>query len=162
MPLARCLKLHQIQSCHQIALFQTRNLNKHCQILNLHLLIYCVNFVFECGIICFPRFQNCSNSVVLFIFLDFRTVPIVFYYLFFQILELFQQCGIICFARFWNCSNSVVLFVFLDFGTAPTVLYYLFSQILEMLQQCGIICFSRFRTVPTVWYYLFSQILEMF
>jgi hypothetical protein len=37
----------------------------------------------QCGIICFTRFWNCSNSVVLFVFLDFGTVPTMWYYLLF-------------------------------------------------------------------------------
>ena len=45
------------------------------------------------------RFQNCSNSVVFFVFLlDFRTVPTVLHFCFFD--------------RFQNCSNSVVFFAF--------------------------------------------------
>ena len=93
------------------------------------------------------RFQNYSTSVVLFvILLDFRTILLVWYYLFFyQILELFYQCDIICFSiRFQNYSTSVVLFVFLlDFRTILLVWYYLFFyQILELFCQCGIICFS--------------------
>ena len=73
------------------------------------------------GSVCFSiRFWNCSDSVVVFVFLlDFGTVPTAWYFLFFyQILELFRQRGIFCFSIiFWNCSDSVVFFVFLlDFG----------------------------------------------
>ena len=93
--------------------------------------------------------------------MDFGTVPIVWYFLFFyqilvlfrqcgilffyQILELFRQRGIFCFSiRFWNGSDSVVFYVSpLDFGTVPTVWYFLFFyQILELFRQCGIFCFS--------------------
>jgi hypothetical protein len=73
---------------------------------------------------------NCSDSVVLFVFLlDFGTVPAVWHYLFFYVtLELFRQCGIIYFDMgLWNCSDSVELFILIwDFGTVPTVWYYLF------------------------------------
>ena len=63
------------------------------------------------------RCQNCSDSVVVFVFLlDVRTVQTVWQFLFFyQILELFRQCGSFCFSiRFQNCSDSVVFCVFLD------------------------------------------------
>jgi hypothetical protein len=48
--------------------------------------------------------------MVLFVFLDFGTVPTVLYYFF---------------SGIWSCSNSVVLFVFLDFAAVPTMWYYL-------------------------------------
>jgi hypothetical protein len=87
------------------------------------------------------RFWNCSDCVAFFVFLDFGTVPTVWHFLFFQIMELFRQCGIFCFSRFWNCSDSVAFFVFPEFGTVPTVWYFLFFQILELFRQCGIIFF---------------------
>jgi hypothetical protein len=90
----------------------------HCTILELFRL---------CGIFCFSRFWNCSDSVAFFVFPDYGTVPTVWHFLFFQILELFRQCGIFCFSRIWNGSDSVVFFVFPDFGTVPTVWYYFFS-----------------------------------
>ena len=89
---------------------------------------------------------------------DFRTVPTVWYFLFFYlILDLFRQCGIFCFSIwFWTCSDSVVFFVFLfDFGPVPTVSYFLFFYlILDLFRQCGI-CFFLFDfgPVPTVWYF---------
>jgi hypothetical protein len=45
--------------------------------------------------------------MVLFVFLDFGTVPTVLYYLFFWNLELFQQCGIFCFSRFCHTVGTV-------------------------------------------------------
>jgi hypothetical protein len=36
----------------------------------------------QCGIICFSRLRNCSNIVVLFVFLHFGTVPTVWYFAF--------------------------------------------------------------------------------
>ena len=100
--------------------------------------------------------------------MDFGTVPIVWYFLFFyqilvlfrqcgilffyQILELFRQRGIFCFSiRFWNGSDSVVFYVsLLDFGTVPTVWYFF-------------VFLFDFGTVPTAWYFLlFYQILELF
>ena len=52
----------------------------------------------QCGIFCFSRFWNCSDSLVFFVFLDFGTVP------------------------------TVVIFVFLDFGTVPTVVIFVFQS----------------------------------
>jgi uncharacterized membrane protein YiaA len=101
----------------------------------------------QCGIICFfMGLWNCSDHVVLFVFLlDFGTVPRVWHYLLlYWILELFRQCGMICFSMgLWNCSDSVALFVFhfsiglwnccdsvalvvflCDLGTVPTMWHY--------------------------------------
>ena len=76
--------------------------------------------------------------------LYFRTVPTVWYLLFFYcILELFRQCDI--------------CFFLLYFRTVLTVWYLLFFYcILELFRQCGIFVFLLyFRTVLTVWYLLF-------
>ena len=57
----------------------------------------------QCGIFCFSFYVN------------FRTVPTVWYLLFFifmLILEPFQQCGIFCFSFYVN------------FRTVPTVWYF--------------------------------------
>jgi len=83
------------------------------------------------GIICFSiGLWICSDSVALFVsLLNFRTVPTVYFFLFFYVtLELFRQYGIICFSiRFWNYSDNVALLVFLlDFRTVLTVWHYLF------------------------------------
>ena len=45
----------------------------------LHSTIFVLDFgtVRQCGILCFSRFWNCSDSVVFFDFLDFGTVPTV-------------------------------------------------------------------------------------
>ena len=105
---------------------------------------------------CFPRFWNCSDSVIflffqifelfrqsgIFVFLDFRTVPTVVF-LFFQILELFRQSGI---------------FVFLDVLTVPTVFY--FSIRLFSCSDSGIFVFLDFLTVPTEWYFCFFRFLN--
>ena len=92
------------------------------------------------------RFQNCSDSVVVFAFLlDFRTVQTVWQFLFFyQTLELFRQCGSFCFfIRLQNCSDSMVVFaLLLDFRTVSTVWQFLlFYQTLELFRQCGSFCF---------------------
>jgi hypothetical protein len=59
-----------------------RNIVETVNTINTH--IYNHSLLFQkSGIICFSRFWNCSNSVVLFVFLDFWTVSTVLYYLFF-------------------------------------------------------------------------------
>ena len=68
-----------------------------------------------------------SRQCGIFIFLDFGTVPTVWYF---------------CFSIFWNCSDSMV---------------FLFFYILELSRQCGIFVFLYFETVPTVWYFCFSR-----
>ena len=87
----------------------------------------------QCGIVCFSiRFWNCSDSVVLFVFLlDFRIV----------------QTSVVLFVfllDFGIVQTSVVLFVFLlDFRIVQTVWYLLFFYLtLELFRQCGIVCFS--------------------
>ena len=114
--------------------------------------------------------QNYYDSVIFYVFLlDFRTIPRVWYLLFFcQILELFRQCGICCFSvRFYNCSDSVVFVVFLlDFRTVPTVWYLLFFLLdFKTVPTVWYLLFFLldFRTIPRVWYLLFfCQILELF
>ena len=150
-------------SCH-VYVWYGQNLCLYLQFCN-----WMIELFRQCGICCFcVRFQNCSDSVELFVFLlDFRIVLTVWYLLFFcQILELFRQCEIVCFSfriqnctdsvelhvfsvRFQNCSDSVELLVFLfDFRTVRTVWNCLvFCQILELYGQCGIISFfsGRFK-----------------
>ena len=86
-----------------------------------------------------------------FWYLDFGTVPTVWYFLFFyQILELFWQCGILELFRqcgilelFWQCG---ILELFRQCGILELFwqcgILELFRQcgILELFRQCGIFC----------------------
>ena len=49
----------------------------------LRLFYYILELFQQCGIFCSSRFWNCSDSVVFFVFLDFWTVPTVWYFYFF-------------------------------------------------------------------------------
>ena len=131
------------------------------------IIMFCFHLFFRgfafCLCFCdFPiGFQNCSDSVVFFVFLfDFGIVQAVWYLLFFyQILELFRQCGICCFSirfwncsdkcgiccfsiRFWNCSNYGICCFSIRFWNCSEWYLLFFYQILELFRQCGIWFFS--------------------
>ena len=118
-PMQTSLTRHMLLNC----LYQDRKVSGHVYVwYGQHLCLYLqfCNWIIElfrqCGICCFSvRFQNCSDSMKLLVFLlDFRTVRTVWNCWFFcQILELYGQCGITC-------------FFLLDFRTVPTVWYSLF------------------------------------